>query len=153
MKVSNHSDSAHPPPPRVHSLGEPRKHFLKKSVFSCNSTAPQRPRDQSLVSRRVKTQINLFLKKSSFSFGLPFPSLPESRLASSPLCISASNLAAPGRGRRWKGASPPRLLPQRLSWEEASADPERAAIGDAEPAAGGREREENGVRVEGRADV
>lgn len=135
MKVSNHSDSA--PPLRVHSLGEPRKHFLKKSVFSCNSTARQRPRDQSLVSRRVRTQINLFKKKSSFSFGLPFPS--KSRLAPSPLCISASNLAAPGHGRRWK-VPPCRAYYRSDSPGRKPRRIQRAAISDAEPAAG-RKRE------------
>lgn len=114
--------------------------FFKKSVFSCNSTAVTLHRSGPEINRWCHGAWKLkwiFLKKSSFSFGLPFPS--KSSLASSPLCISASNLAAPGHGRRWKvplrrayyRSDSPGTKPRRI---------QRAAISDAEPAAG-RKRE------------
>lgn len=85
------------------------------------------------MSRHAKTEINLFIFLSPLVL-LPF----HDSLASSPLCISASDLVA-GGGR------PRRLLRQLLSGEEASAD-RRAAISHAEPAAavekaGGKEGE------------
>lgn len=152
MKVSNHSDSA---PPESSQPRGATETFFKKSVFSCNSTAVTLPLHRSgpEINRWChgvrKLKLIFFKKKSSFSFGLPFPS--ESSLASSPLCISASNLAAPGHGQRWK--VPPRRAYYRS--DSPGRKPrriQRAAISDAEPAAGEREGE-NGVRMEGRVDV
>lgn len=82
MKVSNHSDSA---PLRVHSLGEPRKHFLKKVFFfSCNSTAVTLPLHRSgpEINRwchGVRKLKLIFFKKIFFFLwsSLPFREQPR----------------------------------------------------------------------------